>query len=313
MADAGEGADRRAAAERRADREDAAERHAPREDHRERHRRADAGRCPAAARGASRRRSTRSRSRSRRRFRPRAPSANRAASRDPRIFLHPRQRRRQGIADDARRAVGGQRKASTRSRRHRRTRHRAGAAAASPSGWRRPGNPLTARVMVNRIWQHHFGEGIVRTPSNFGKLGERPSHPELLDWLAVEFVERGWSVKAMHRLMMTSEAYQMASDDIAANVAIDPENRSVLAHAAAAARGRNHPRQHPGRGRHARSHARAGPTSSPTSIPICSRPARGGTGRASPTTIRRRGGAASTSSRSAASAIRCSKPSISRT
>ncbi len=102
------------------------------------------------------------------------------------------------------------------------------------SSWRRrglaewlisPKNPLTARVMVNRIWQHHFGEGIVRTPSNFGKLGELPSHPELLDWLAVEFVERGWSVKQMHRLMMTSEAYQMVSDDIAANVAIDAENR----------------------------------------------------------------------------------------
>src|SRR5215813_1457403 len=86
-------------------------------------------------------------------------------------------------------------------------------------------NPLTARVMVNRIWQHHFGEGIVRTPSNFGKLGEAPSHPDLLDWLAVEFIERGWSVKQMHRLIMTSQAYQMASDDIAANVAIDPENR----------------------------------------------------------------------------------------
>src|SRR5260370_37173946 len=77
-----------------------------------------------------------------------------------------------------------------------------------------PGNPLTARVMVNRIWQHHFGEGIVRTPSNFGKTGEPPSHPELLDWLAMEFVSKGWSVKAMHRLMMTSDAYQMASDDI---------------------------------------------------------------------------------------------------
>jgi mono/diheme cytochrome c family protein len=88
-----------------------------------------------------------------------------------------------------------------------------------------PGNPLTARVMVNRIWQHHFGEGIVRTPSSFGKMGEPPSHPELLDWLAVEFVERGWSIKAMHRLMMTSEAYQMASDDTAANLALDPENR----------------------------------------------------------------------------------------
>jgi cytochrome c553 len=86
-------------------------------------------------------------------------------------------------------------------------------------------NPLTARVMVNRLWQHHFGAGLVRMPSNFGKLGEPPSHPELLDWLAVEFIERGWSVKQMHRLMMTSQAYQMASDDIAANVAIDPENR----------------------------------------------------------------------------------------
>jgi len=101
------------------------------------------------------------------------------------------------------------------------------------SSWRRrgfaewlssPKNPLTARVMVNRIWQHHFGEGIVRTPSNFGKLGDRPSHPELLDWLAVEFVERGWSIKQMHRLMMMSDAYQMSSDDIAANIAIDPEN-----------------------------------------------------------------------------------------
>jgi cytochrome c553 len=88
-----------------------------------------------------------------------------------------------------------------------------------------PENPLTARVMVNRLWQHHFGEGIVRTPSNFGKMGEQPSHPELLDWLAVEFVERGWSIKAMHRLMMTSEAYQMASMDAPANVAIDSENR----------------------------------------------------------------------------------------
>jgi hypothetical protein len=102
------------------------------------------------------------------------------------------------------------------------------------STWRRrgfaewlvaPDNPLTARVMVNRIWQHHFGEGIVRTPSNFGVMGEKPSHPELLDWLAIEFVERGWSIKAMHRLLMTSESYQMSSRDIAEDVAIDPENR----------------------------------------------------------------------------------------
>ncbi len=74
-----------------------------------------------------------------------------------------------------------------------------------------PENPLTARVMVNRIWSHHFGQGIVATLDNFGKMGERPTHPELLDWLAVEFMRRGWSIKQMHRLMMTSEAYQMSS------------------------------------------------------------------------------------------------------
>jgi mono/diheme cytochrome c family protein len=104
----------------------------------------------------------------------------------------------------------------------------------SKSSWRRRGlaewiaskeNPLTARVMVNRIWQQHFGEGIVRTPSNFGKTGQPASHPELLDWLAVEFMEKSWSLKAMHRLMMTSDAYQASSDDLMANVEIDPENR----------------------------------------------------------------------------------------
>lgn len=102
------------------------------------------------------------------------------------------------------------------------------------SSWRRRGfaewlvhrdNPLTGRVMVNRLWQHHFGEGIVRTPSNFGKMGEPPSHPELLDWLAIEFMDQGWSLKTMHRLMLTSQAYQMSSGDVRANVAIDPENR----------------------------------------------------------------------------------------
>jgi hypothetical protein len=72
-------------------------------------------------------------------------------------------------------------------------------------------HPLTARVMANRIWHHHFGRGIVTTLDNFGKTGEAPTHPELLDWLAVEFVERGWSMKQMHRLLMTSEAYQMSS------------------------------------------------------------------------------------------------------
>jgi hypothetical protein len=89
------------------------------------------------------------------------------------------------------------------------------------------GNPLFSRVMVNRIWQHHFGEGIVRTPSNFGKTGDRPTHPELLDWLASEFVARGWSMKAMHRLMVTSNAYRQASDDIAANNATDADNKYV--------------------------------------------------------------------------------------
>jgi hypothetical protein len=72
-------------------------------------------------------------------------------------------------------------------------------------------HPLTARVMVNRIWHHHFGRGIVTTLDNFGKTGESPTHPELLDWLAAEFVERGWSIKQMHRLLMTSEAYRMTS------------------------------------------------------------------------------------------------------
>jgi len=86
-------------------------------------------------------------------------------------------------------------------------------------------NPLTARVMVNRIWQHHFGKGIVRSASNFGKTGEKPSHPELLDWLATEFVRSGWSVKHMHRLMMNSDAYRRSSDDVGANLAEDPGNR----------------------------------------------------------------------------------------
>ena len=74
-----------------------------------------------------------------------------------------------------------------------------------------PQNPFTARVMVNRIWQYHFGEGLVRTPSDFGKNGSRPTHPELLDWLATQFVEHKWSIKAMHRLMLTSATYQQST------------------------------------------------------------------------------------------------------
>ena len=87
-----------------------------------------------------------------------------------------------------------------------------------------PANPLTARVMVNRVWQHHFGEGIVSTPSNFGRSGAMPTHPKLLDYLAVRFVESGWSIKAMHRLILSSKTYQLASDYKAQNASIDPTN-----------------------------------------------------------------------------------------
>ena len=75
-----------------------------------------------------------------------------------------------------------------------------------------PANPLTARVMVNRIWQHHFGQGLVATSDNFGTRGERPSHPELLDWLAARFVENGWSMKSMHRLMCLSATYRRSGE-----------------------------------------------------------------------------------------------------
>ncbi len=74
-----------------------------------------------------------------------------------------------------------------------------------------PANPFTARVIVNRLWQRHFGEGLVRTPSDFGKNGEPPTHPELLDWLAVQLTEKQWSLKAMHKLMLTSATYRQAS------------------------------------------------------------------------------------------------------
>jgi len=87
-----------------------------------------------------------------------------------------------------------------------------------------PENPLTARVMVNRLWQHHFGRGIVSTPSDFGELGQRPTHPELLDWLANEFIASGWSVKEMHRRIMSSSAYRMSSIPSADASVRDAEN-----------------------------------------------------------------------------------------
>lgn len=86
-------------------------------------------------------------------------------------------------------------------------------------------NPLTARVAVNRIWRHHFGRGIVTSLDNFGKAGETPTHQELLDWLAVEFMEQGWSIKKLHKLLMTSRTYQLSSQFAhEANLASDAEN-----------------------------------------------------------------------------------------
>jgi mono/diheme cytochrome c family protein len=86
-------------------------------------------------------------------------------------------------------------------------------------------NPLAARVIVNRVWQWHFGEGVVRTPSNFGKLGELPTHPELLDWLAASFIEDGWSLKKLHRRIMLSATYQQSSKVPHERIDQDPENR----------------------------------------------------------------------------------------
>jgi hypothetical protein len=99
-----------------------------------------------------------------------------------------------------------------------------------------PSNPLVARVIVNRLWKHHFGEGIVRSPDNFGKLGQEPTHPELLDWLACELVNpthkggaQPWSLKTMHRLMLLSTAYQQSSkatpEQTAKAVTADPQNK----------------------------------------------------------------------------------------
>jgi hypothetical protein len=88
-----------------------------------------------------------------------------------------------------------------------------------------PDNPLTARVIVNRVWMYHFGEGLVRTPGDLGTRGERPTHPELLDWLAGWFVEHGWSLKALHRLIVTSSTYKMSKRWHEEYGTSDPENR----------------------------------------------------------------------------------------
>lgn len=94
----------------------------------------------------------------------------------------------------------------------------------------RPDHPLTARVIVNRVWQEHFGSGLVASSSDFGKLGERPSHPELLDWLAVNFVRNGWSLKWLHREILTSRAWQQSSRELpgdaewSGRLDLDPDN-----------------------------------------------------------------------------------------
>ena len=85
-------------------------------------------------------------------------------------------------------------------------------------------NPLPARVIANRIWQWHFGRGIVQTPNDFGSRGKAPTHPELLDYLATQFVQHGWSFKAMHKMIMMSRVYQLSNDDNLANATLDPEN-----------------------------------------------------------------------------------------
>ena len=89
---------------------------------------------------------------------------------------------------------------------------------------------LLARVMVNRLWQHHFGEGIVGTSNDFGAQGERPTHPELLEWLATEFVKGGWKLKPLHKAMMLTATYQQANEVSPDNVKIDPDNRFLWHH-----------------------------------------------------------------------------------
>ncbi len=87
-----------------------------------------------------------------------------------------------------------------------------------------PHNPLTARVIVNRVWQHHFGRGLVRTSSDFGHYGDLPTHPELLDYLASELIRHQWQLKWLHRLILTSQTYQMSSIDRSQGLDVDPEN-----------------------------------------------------------------------------------------
>ena len=126
-------------------------------------------------------------------------------------------------------------------------------------------NPLTARVMVNRIWQFRMGTGIVRTPNDFGVMGDRPSNQALLDWLAAEFVAKGWSVKAMDRLIVTSSVYRQSAQPDKQREPSRPRQSLVLAHESQTHGRRNHARRHSlgyrhsesAAGRPARAHSRS--------------------------------------------------------
>ena len=141
------------------------------------------------------------------------------------LSASPRRFHRQGPGDGARRfppfLATGESAAQARPRASARSSGRRSALA----DWLvRPDHPLTARVIVNRLWQHHFGRGLVATASDFGTMGDEPSHPELLDWLATELIARGWSLKAMHRLIVTSATYRQSSVADREVVAADPDN-----------------------------------------------------------------------------------------
>ena len=173
----------------------------------------------------------------------------------------------------------------------------------------RPDHPLTARVMVNRLWQDHFGRGIVATPGDFGTQGASPTHPELLDWLATELVARGWSLKAIHRLMVTSATYRQSSIAAGEGPRGRPRQPPVRPDDPPEARGRGRPRRPAGRLRPARRPGRR-PERLPRPAARASRPAAAGPAPPRPPTGT---AGASTSSSGGTSSTPCSTPSTSPT